>query len=167
MLLLASGGCQRGINEGVELVADGSGQHFSIEAPTAPLMDYDNIEVETFEVDFPRTPETLPNLLRPLLVEELRDRGLPAHSAGPRVLLIRGRIIYYEAATGAMKQVWGPLEEAVAIVELVDKSSGDTVARAGCVGRTTSSAGMGPATKADGLAEAIAGWIGKYRPSPK
>jgi hypothetical protein len=144
------------------LVRDGKGEHFTLDAPAGSLAAYDSIEVETFSIDYPLTPATLTGMLRPMLVQELREKGHPAGVAGTRTLAVRGRIIYYQDSRG-VDNIWGPLEEAVAIVELVDKSSGSAVARAACVGRTNASVSRGVESKADGLSEAVANWIDKHR----
>jgi hypothetical protein len=103
-------------------------------------------------------------MVRTKLIEDLRSKNQPVNAAGNNVLVVRGQIIYYERG-GAADHLWGPLEEAVAIVSLVDKSTGATVAQAGCVGRSNASSSMVVESKADGLAEAVAGWIDKYRPT--
>jgi len=145
------------------LAQGGKGEHFPLGAHAAPLTAYDSIEVQTFSVDYPLTPSTLPEMLRPRLIQDLSAKSQPVGSAGSRVLVVRGRIIYYEDSTGT-DHVWGPLEETVALVDLVDKSSGATVARAACVGRSNASVSVGIETKADGLSEAVANWISRYRP---
>ena len=80
------------------------------------------------------------------------------------MLLVRGTIIYYESAHGLAEQLFGPLEEAVADVELVDKASGNVIAKAACVGRSTASVSQGVETKAEGLAKGITKWIDRFRP---
>jgi hypothetical protein len=163
-LLLMGAGCQRGITEGVEVFRGGAGEYEALATPSTDLNEFDSIEVEEFEVDYDPTPSTLPGMLKPRLIQDLEDKDQPVGKKGDRTLVVRGRIIYYESSK-RVDHVWGPLEEAVALVELVDKSRGKVIARAGCVGRSNASASTGVESKADGLAEAISSWIEKHRPT--
>mgnify|MGYP000960776214 CR=1 FL=1 len=131
-----------------------------------PLKAYDNIEVETFSNECPLTPESLLDQLQPRMVKELRENRQPVNSGGAKTLVVRGKIIYYESADLA-SQIWGPLEEVIAIVELVDKASGSIIGRSYCVGRSTATTSQSVKAKADGLSEAVAKWIDRYRPVPK
>jgi prophage DNA circulation protein len=61
-------------------------------------------------------------------------------------------------------QVFGPFEEVVARVELVDKASGTVLGVANCIGRSNTSVNKGVNKKAEGLSKAIAIWIGRSYP---
>jgi len=72
-------------------------------------------------------------------------------------------------AKGVYKEVrspgaFGPLEEAVCEVQLVDKASGEVIGNATCVGRSTATVNQGLDKKAQGLAKAIVDWIKSNRP---
>lgn len=164
-LILVGSGCSRGITEGMGVVRGGKGDYNTLSGPQRALGQYDSIEVEEFIIAYDPTPSTLPAMVRTRLIQDLRDKNQPVGMAGDDVLIVRGRIIYYERG-GGVDHVWGPLEEAVAIVSLVDRASGVTVAQAGCVGRSNASVSVGVESKADGLAEAVANWIDQHRPTP-
>jgi hypothetical protein len=166
-MLIGAGGCTRGIKEGMGIFQEGKGKYQLMGKPPELLMSFDSIEIGEFTVGFERTPQTLIPMMKPKLVEELLEKGQPVAQKGDKTLVIRGKVIYYESSAGGKEHVFGPLEEAVAIVELVDKKSGSTISRAACVGRTTASVNRGTDAKADGLAEAIAAWISTYRPVPE
>ena len=164
---MTSTGClSRGIKEGIGAVRGGKGSYSELVSPTRDLRSFDSIAVGTFTSDYAQIPAGMTSLIRPRLETELTSKGQPVGASGSKTLEIRGRIMYYETAS-LMGQAFGPLEEAVAIVELVDRSSGQMIGKAACVGRTTSSTSMGAGTKAEGLSRAIAEWIDKYRPMPK
>jgi hypothetical protein len=163
-IVFLSGGCvSRAFKEVTGGVQQGKGRAFEAQAPSTPLGMYANIEVGTFSNSFGGvTPGDFMGLLPAQITEQLRDKKLPVGGTG-KTLVITGDVIYYETApkTG---QLFGPLEEAIANVRLVDKSTGKVVGRACCIGRTNSTSSQGPASKANGLAKAIAGWIAKHSP---
>ncbi len=161
-MVLASG-CTRGIKEGLGLFQGGKGSFQELRMPSTPLTSYDSIEVGRFTSGFAPAPSTLADLVGPRLTEELRKKGQPVGGSGSKTLVVRGTVTYYESASSS-GHIFGPLEEAIADVELVDKAGGQVVARASCVGRSTASTSTGVNTKAEGLAEAVANWIAKYRP---
>ena len=76
---------------------------------------------------------------------------------------MRGRILHYEDAD-TLGIAIGPLEEVVARLEMVDKDSGQVLAQANCIGRTTTRTTLGVANKGRGLAKAIASWIDNRYP---
>jgi len=166
-LLLAPAGCTRGFKEGSGLFQEGKGDYQVLQEPTKPLTDFDNIQIGKFKAAYEKTPEALIPLMKSELAKQLRDKNQPIDSGGKRVLLVRGSITHYEESEEASGHVFGPLEEAIAQVELVDRKSGDVIARATCVGRSDASVSKGVETKADGLGEAIANWINRYRPVEK
>lgn len=56
------------------------------------------------------------------------------------------------------------MEEVVARVHLVDKETGEVLAYGNAVGRTGKTVGLGPETKAEGLARGIISWAKAYYP---
>ena len=94
--------------------------------------------------------------------KELAKKKIP-NAASRKLLLVRGKIIHYEAA-GLSGQLFGPLEEVVARIEFVDGDTGEVIAEVNCVGRTKSTTSQGVATKAQGLAKAIVGYIDQRYP---
>ena len=72
-------------------------------------------------------------------------------------------MIHYEKAD-MDDNVFGPLEQVVAHVELVDKASGEMVACGNAIGRTGKTVGLGAEAKAEGLAKALIKWASDYYP---
>ena len=162
-IVFLAGGCTRGIKEVFGVVKGGKGVCSQVQAPAQPLGMYRNIEVGRFTVSFGAPmPGSLLAKLPGQITAKLRDRGLPLGGAG-KTLLIQGDVIYYETAA-VSGQLFGPMEEAIANVVLVDKASSKVIAKATCVGRSNSTTSQGVDTKAEGLAEAIADWIAKHSP---
>ncbi|MBN1556460.1 MAG: hypothetical protein JXA11_17095 [Phycisphaerae bacterium] len=169
--VLCSSGCMsRAIKEGVG-VATGAKGSFA-ESPSMgaqgarPLAGYRDFQVGRVEDDFKgRTPrELLRNLPRDIR-ETLTKEKLPSGKGG-RTCVINVTIRYYEHA-GSMGQVFGPLEEVVAEVQLVDKADDRVVGTAMCVGRSTTTANQGVEKKSQGLAKGIVNWIKSRYPETK
>jgi len=163
-IVFMAGGCvSRLAKEGLGAVQGGKGRAQETLAPTTPLGMYGNIEVGQFTNSFGGpTPGGFLGALPGQITAALRDKELPVGGSG-KTLQVRGDVIYYETAP-ATGQIFGPLEEAIANVQLVDKASGKVVAHACCVGRSTSTSSQGTGSKAAGLGKAIAGWIAKHSP---
>lgn len=168
--LMTTGGCLgRAISEGVGKITGAKGITVVIE-PVSPvkrdiaLVEYQRFEVATFADDFGgRTPPRLIEMLPAAVESQLAKDGIINH-AGGKILLIRGKIIHYEDATRATSQVFGPFEEVVARVELVDKASNRVLGVANCIGRSQETVNQGVDKKTPALAEAIAGWIAQHYP---
>jgi len=160
---LLAGGCTRGIKEGIGLATGGKGRTTEIMRPTTPLGMYPNVEVGRFSNSFGGvTPGGFSSALPGKILEHLRGKGLSVGGSG-KTLVINGDVIYYETAA-ASGHLFGPLEEVLANVQLVDKATGKVIGKATCVGRSTTSGTKGPGSKADGLAKAIAEWIAGHSP---
>ena len=80
-----------------------------------------------------------------------------------KTLVYNVNLLHYEVAD-ATDNVFGPLEQVVARVELVDKQSGQQLAQGSCIGRTGKSVGLGVEWKAWGLARALYKWTSAYYP---
>jgi hypothetical protein len=128
------------------------------------LEDYTQFKIERFTDNFGgRTPQRLLSMLPGQFYRELAKAKIHSR-AGGKTLLIRGQVIHYEDSSTAMSQVFGPFEEVVARVELVDAESGKTLGVANCIGRSRETVNQGVEKKTEGLAEAIAGWIASHYP---
>ncbi|MDP7286470.1 MAG: hypothetical protein QGH94_00610 [Phycisphaerae bacterium] len=126
------------------------------------FQDFSNTSITTMPADMNR-------ILRTVLAEELSDlkpKKAVLDPAASRVLIVRGQYLYYEEARGIFDQAFGPFEEIIALVELVDKTSGRIEARGYCVGRTNTSRLQGPKRKAEGLSKAIIELIDKNCKTP-
>jgi hypothetical protein len=166
--LSVSTGCMsRAIKEGIGVATGAKGMWvvssgLSGGEAAAPLAAYTRFEVQSFADQSPLAVPSLINARLPQYVaEQLQEKKIP-NEAGGRTLTVRGTFIYYEDASQATDQVFGPFEEVIARVQLVD--GGQVVGEAVCVGRSTQTVNMGADKKAQGLAKAIANLIDKHYP---
>lgn len=106
-----------------------------------------------------KVPRELLSLLPQKFQEQLQERELPNHPGG-KTLSVCVKILHYEEG-GLTGLAFGHFEEVIARVELVDKSSGQLIGTANCIGRTKESVNKGVTTKAEGLAKAITSWLAK------
>jgi hypothetical protein len=171
MVALLSQGCMRAATEGMEAVRGGQGSYFQ-EKPLsatpkdhAALAGYQRIEVgEVKNQAGAFMPSDFPALLTAKFSEHLAKSHLPKAASG-KTIRFNVTLIYYEKAN-MTDNVFGPMEEAVASVELVDKDSARVLATGAVVGRSTQSVGLGPAYKADGMARGLLKWASDYYPKP-
>lgn len=165
LCLAACPGClSRAAKEALGAVEGGEGVVAPLTGAHRSLGQYDTFEYEAFRAaPGVVVPPTIEQRLPQLLTVELAERGIPT-AGGQRRVIIRGTYIYFEDSRAVTEQIFGPFEEVIARVELVDAASGETLASANCVGRSTQSVNQGPGSKAQGLAEAIAKWIGELYP---
>lgn len=157
--LVACPGClSRAVKEGVGAARGASGKHMTIQ-PTGSLSAYNTYELGATTNEVGRNlPGNFFRLLPSQLHKELADKGLTRRHGGGKVMLINVDVVHYESG-GFMGQAFGPFEEVVARVTLVDKATGNVLGTANCVGRSQSTTAEGVEEKASGLAKAIAGWI--------
>jgi hypothetical protein len=157
--VMTSGGCLgRIIGEAWGGVEQGAGRFDPVNDVTTSLDSYRNFEIGEFTDDTAGSvpPQFWTDL--PVCFETLAaEKGLPDDPAGPTAV-IRGTVIYYETAD-LMSQAFGPYEEVVARVELVDQATGRVLGTATAVGRTKSTSSQGARTKANGLSKGIIMWI--------
>ncbi len=166
-LLPAQGCIGRAISEGVGVVTGAKGSYMALQ-PVAPtpkstaLVEYTVFELSRFDVDAGlQIPVAFTDAFPHKFRHELIRQKFPA-AEGNKTLVIRGRIMHYESA-GMMGQLFGPFEEVVTRVELVDKTSGRVLGVANCIGRSQESVNKGPEDKAEGLAKGIVSWIRSNR----
>ena len=167
LLSMGSGCVGRAVSEAMGKVTGAKGITIVIDPVSQrsrdiALVEYTRFELGTFTDEFGKTPPALLPLLKDRFERQLAAKKIPNTSG--KTLLIRGKIIHYEDATRAVSQVFGPFEEVVARVELVDKSSGKVLGVANCIGRSRETVNQGVEKKADGLAEAIVSWIAAHYP---
>ena len=105
-------------------------------------------------------PLEFPSLFRSQLRKRLADKGLAAGPGQPATIDVT--ILHYDTAK-LIGQAFGPFEEVVARVTIVDRSTGRVLARANCIGRSESTTSQGPEPKAAALAEAIVDLIADHR----
>jgi len=167
--MLVGGGCySRAIKEGLGVAVGARGtvtvlEDVPGESGTA-LGEYKRFELGRISPGKlgSKVPPDLTALLPGEFAKALAAKKIPNASSG-KTLLIRGEILHYENASLA-QEVFGPLEEVVARVELVDKDTGRVLGVANCVGRTKESVNRGVRAKAEGLAKAVVAWIDKHYP---
>lgn len=156
---LCPAGCtSRLIKEGMGTVRGGRGVWANVRAVqgVAPLASYERFELQIAD-GFGQTPQEFFDLLPDSFAQELAQKGLPDNLNG-KTLIIRGQVIHYET-DGIIGLAFGDFEEVITRMELVDKSTGEVLGEANCIGRSKESVNRGVRTKAQGLAKAIASWI--------
>jgi len=168
MLLTTTGCTSRLIGEAYEGVTGPKGVVKEVTSlgpkDARPLGAYTNFEVGGFIDDFGGQvpPELLQGIGRAVL-EALAKRRLPTGNPTGKTAVINGRVFYYEDASVA-GHIFGPFEEALATVQLIDKDSGQVVAESICIGRTTKSVRKGVKNKTQGMADAVSKWIDRRYP---
>jgi hypothetical protein len=168
---IASQGCLgRLLGEGAEGTLGPKGAYFE-EKPVAankdtkPLSAYGQFELgEVSNVYGKNVPSEFMAEFPTQFAERLKGSDL-AKGAGEKTLVFNVQIIHYETAD-MEDNVFGPLEEVIARVELVDKESGTVIASGNAVGRTGKTVGLGTKTKAEGLAKALVKWAEDYHEKP-
>ncbi len=165
ILLTSVGGCiTRAAKEAIL-----SPKGFSVPVPTklaaAQRNSYSKVQIENFtNTGIATMPADMNQILQTTLagqIATLKPKKAILTPSPARVLLVRGQYVYYEEAGGILDQAFGPFEEIIALVELVDQSSKKVVAKGYCVGRTGTTRLQGPKRKAEGLAKAIIDFIRK------
>lgn len=153
-----------------EAILSPSGSSVPIKMAAAEQNSYSKVQVENFtNVGITTMPANMNQLLQTTLAEKiaaLKPKKAILDPSAARVLLVRGRYIYYEEAGGILDQAFGPFEEIIALVELVDQPSGKVAAKGYCVGRTGTTRLQGPKRKAEGLAKGIIDLIRKSCKTP-
>lgn len=163
-------GCGRLIKEGAGVALGPKGLVAPI-APIAakdvrPLGEYQCFALGEITDGFAgKVPQGFWQALPTAFEKELASRKLPAQPGG-KTLVVCGTVLHYEDAS-MLANAFGPLEEVVARIKLVDKDTGKVVGEANCIGRTTESVNLGAGKKADGLAKAIVSWIASHYPLPE
>ena len=168
MMLTAAGCTGRLIGEAYEGVTGPKGVAKEVTSlgpkDARPLGMYENFEVGTFVDDFGgQVPPALLRGIAAATIEALAARRLPTGKATGKTGVIRGKVFYYEDASVA-GHIFGPFEEALATVQLIDKDTGQVVAESICIGRTTKSVRKGVKNKTHGMADAISKWIDRRYP---
>jgi hypothetical protein len=165
---VAQGCIGRAVKEGLGTARGASGTYAQIMALSpekgAPVLaKYRNFELGKIEDGIGGlVPGDFMVYLPADFEDQLAKKHLPMEKGG-KTLIVRGVIIHYESAS-TMGQVMGPFEEVIMRTELVDKDTGNILGVANCVGRTQETVNQGVKKKAEGLAKAIANWIGEYYP---
>jgi len=138
--LTSAGGCiTRAAKEAIL-----SPKGFSVPVPTKPAASprnsYSKVQIENFtNTGITTMPANMNQILQTALAEKiaaLKPNKAILDPGAARVLLVRGQYLYYEEAGGIFDQAFGPFEEIIALVELVDQPSGKVAARGYCVGKT-------------------------------
>ena len=170
--MLYCGGCiSRAVKEGLGAVSGPKGiavvlEPVSSQKRDVALEDYSRFTIQPFTDDFGGHAPAAVNKRLPSYFEAALRKDKIYQGAGGKTLLIRGRIISFEDSTRATSQVFGPFEELIARVELVDQGSGKVIGVANCIGRSTETVNQGLDKKIEGLADAIASWIDQHYPKP-
>jgi hypothetical protein len=175
ILVIGAAGCSRGISEGVHALTGSSGKAMLIQGDPVEVAkistQYGTMKIEPITSDIGQAcPEAFLNALPGAIEEQLRYRDpsigervkqkhkedLGPFLTGPadRILVIKGRVTYYES--GSLKEkAMGPLDEAICRVQFVDGANGTMLGEANCNGRVKSSVRTGPQELAKGIGKAI------------
>jgi hypothetical protein len=168
--ILSAGGCGRAVTEGLGAVRGPQGVAVVVE-PVSPyrsdfaLGQYTHFQLGTITDEFGRTPRRFFLMFPQDFTNALMDKRMLGRSGG-KTLLIRGKIIHFEDTTRVTSHLFGPFEEIIARIELVDKDTGRVLGVADCVGRSTESVNQGLEKKSAGLAMAIVEWIVQHQRRP-
>jgi hypothetical protein len=168
VLLTSVGGCLSRAAKEIFLSPSG----FSV--PTALTGSQQNSYSKVQFEDFTNTgiaamPADMNQIQKTVLAEKiagLKPKKAILDAKAARTLIVRGQYVYYEEAGGMLDQAFGPFEEVIALVELVDQSSSKVIARGYCVGRSNTTKLQGPKRKAEGLSKAIIDLIRKNCKTP-
>lgn len=170
-LALATLGCSRLVGEGMAGAMGAKGAYYQ-EKALAPEKDYKALaEYQRFELGEVKnsTGKFMPPEFTTYLAQQfntrLADSRLPKGESG-KTIVFRVNVVHYEKAD-VTDNVFGPFEEVVARVELVDKGSGEVKAQGVAVGRTEATVNLGAEKKAEGLAKALIKWATDHYPKPE
>ncbi|MDM8009285.1 MAG: hypothetical protein QUV05_24350 [Phycisphaerae bacterium] len=166
-----SQGCvERLAGEGMEAAMGPKAAYFE-EKPLAAEKDHKALEAyKRFELGEVKNmtgkfmPPAFMTYLPAQFNAQLAKSDLPKEASG-KTLAFRLSVIHYEAAS-TMDSAFGPFEEVVARVELVDKDTGQVIGQGVAISRSEKSVNLGPEKKAQGLAKALIKWASDYYPKP-
>ncbi len=167
MLAGATGCMSRAAKESLGLAGGAKGvvvpiREVSANQKARPLGEFENFELEPFaDQSGLGVPAIIQDTLETAFAQALTEKKLP-REAGGKTLTVRGTYVYYEDSSSALDQVFGPFEELIARVQLVDGK--EVLGEAYCLGRSKTSINQGPEKKAEGLAKAIVKWIDRRYP---
>jgi len=159
----ATGCISRIAKEGLATARGVKGVHAPVRE-AASLVAYRRIELGEITDDFGgKVPAGMWAPFKDEFQKQLAEKKLPDDPSG-KTLVVRGRILHFEVDR-ALGHAFGPLEEVLARIELVDKDSGKVLGTANCIGRSTTTKNSGVAKKGRGLAKAIVSWLASRYPS--
>jgi hypothetical protein len=169
---MGSQGCmERLVGEGVEATMGPKGAYFE-EKPLAATKDQKALEpYKRFELGEVKNmtgkfmPPEFPSQLAAQFKEQLSESALPKEASG-KTIVFRVSVIHYEAAS-MLSNAFGPFEEVVARVELMNKDDGQVVGSGVAISRSEKSVNLGSEKKAQGLAKALIKWASDYYPKPQ
>jgi hypothetical protein len=172
LVILAAGmllpGCSRFIGEGVGTAMGPKGIYVQIQ-PISPLKGerplgaYTRFELGDVTDAFEKkAPADFYAYLPEEFQKEILKKKLPDRPG--KTLVANVAVMHYEDQSLVGIGQISPMEEVVARVQLVDKSTGKVIASANCIGRSRETVNAGVKKKAEGLAKAIVTWISDYYP---
>jgi|ERR1043166_261337 hypothetical protein len=169
--LLTPGCVGRAIGEGAEKATGPKGAYWEVK-PCGSTKDHRALaSYKNFELGPVRNEagkNVPPDFLQKFPTEfakRLKDSGLPTDHSG-KTVVFDVTIVHYETADKT-DNVFGPLEQVVAKVQLVDKETHQPLAEGVAIGRTGKSVGLGTEWKAWGLSKGLLKWAKDYYPKGK
>ncbi|MCP4378050.1 MAG: hypothetical protein GY794_17985 [bacterium] len=156
-LLMSTGGCIS--RAAKEALLSPKGFTVPIKMVAANQNMYSKVQFQAFgNSGITTMPADMNEVLHASLVAQVAELDPEDAILDPtanRTVLVRGQYLYYEEAGGILDQAFGPFEEIIAMVELVDQPTGKVIAKGYCVGRTGTTRLQGPRRKAEGMSKAI------------
>ena len=163
VLMMSVGGCLT--RAAKEVFLSPSGFTVATALSGSQQNNYSKVQFQNFtNTGIATMPADMNQIQKSVLDEKiaaLKPKNAILDPASKNTLIVRGQYIYYEEAGGALDQAFGPFEEIIALVELVDQTTKKVIARGYCVGRTGTTKLQGPKRKAEGLSKAIIALIRK------
>ncbi len=165
-------GCFTAAKLGLSEVTGGKKLLVVIKQPLkSKIYQYKYIKIERFKNKMGNIlpPETIPVLYAACVDEILKEpmqfkiarNGAPAN----KTLIIRGSIIHYNPA-GGLSAVMGKFAQIICRVELIDKSTGQVLGVAHCIGFSKAIMRAGIEELSEGVAKAIRDWLMHLKPPP-
>ena len=164
--LLSQGCVGRLVGEGAEKTMGPKGDYWETKPAAASkrtkaLASYGRIELGAINNEIGRNlPPDFISKFKAEFAKQLRESKLPKDASG-KTLVINVDVIHYENADMS-DNVFGPLEQVVARINILDKESQQVLAAGNAIGRTGKTLGMGVDWKARGLAKALIKWVSDY-----
>lgn len=156
---LLTNGCMTVAGETFGLIKGGQGTFVLLEPREADeflLADYTKFEIGAMSDATGLVPPDFFVYTATQFHAELLDMGLPDQPG--RRCIIEGDVVHYETE-GLSGVITSPLEEIVVLARFVDAETGQTLARATCVGRITTRLNKSTRIVAEGLGKAFAAWV--------
>ncbi len=165
-------GCFTAAKLGLSEVTGGKDMLVVIKNPSmSKIYNYKYIKIERFKNNMGHIlpAETIPILyaacIDKILEEPMQFQVAKDNSPANQTIIIRGTIIHYNPA-GGLSAVMGKFAQIICRVELVDKTTGQVLGIAHCIGFSKAIMRAGVEELSEGVAKAIRKWLLQLKPPP-